>query len=141
MKWLTSVGMAATLALPLACPIAVWAGPPLETETARLPLRGTFAADFAFEQQTSSSGTETAVPIALEYGLTDRIELLAEPVPYAAIHPKGGSRVSGAGDLEMTVTGLLSRENGMHPAIAVAGEVKFPTAKDRLIGSGMADYT
>jgi hypothetical protein len=127
--------------LLLPCPIAAWAGPPLETETARISPRGAFAADFAFEQQTSSDGTETAVPIALEYGLTNRIELLVEPVPYAAIHPDGGDRVSGAGDLEMTVTGLLSPEDGLRPAIAVAGEIKIPTAKERLIGSGKADYT
>jgi hypothetical protein len=129
------------IVLALACPIAAWAGPPLETETARLAPRGAFATDFAFEHQTSSDGTETAVPIALEYGLTDRIELLAEPVPYSAIHPDGGDQVSGAGDLEMTVTGLLAAESGMRPALAVAGEVKFPTANDPLIGSGKADYT
>ena len=129
------------LTLALSGIVAAWAGPPLETETARLPHRGAWAADFAFERQSSGQGTETAVPIALEYGLSDRIELLAEPVPYTAIHPDRSPRVSGAGDLELTVTGLLAEERGLRPAIALAGEVKFPTAKNRLIGSGKTDYT
>jgi hypothetical protein len=118
-----------------------WAGPPLETETARLPPHGVFGADFAFERQTSGEGSESALPIALEYGLTNRIELLAEPVPYSAIHPDGIRSVSGAGDLELTLTGLVAPERGRRPALALAGEVKIPTAKKRLIGSGKADYT
>ena len=39
------------------------AAPPLETETARLPMQGQLEASAVFEFQTSSEGTETAVPL------------------------------------------------------------------------------
>ncbi len=60
----------------------------LETETARPLGRGVFEVSGNFEYQTSSEGREAAVPFAAEYGLTDRLELLVEPVAWTAIRPK-----------------------------------------------------
>ena len=54
--------------------------------------------------------------------------------------PKIGTRASGGGDLEATLTFLASHETTRAPAIAFAGEIKFPTAKNRLIGTGRRDY-
>jgi hypothetical protein len=138
MKWILPVLLLGGLFLGVRPSLA---GPPLETETARLPRQGALGLDGGFEYQTSSSGTEIAVPIALEYGLTDRLELMAEPVPYTSIRQKGIPAATGIGDLELTGTYLLVREERILPAFAVAGEVKIPTAKNALIGSGKADYT
>src|SRR5712671_3159528 len=116
------------------------ASQPLETETARLARAGTFEADATVEYQTSPDGTETAVPFAIEYGITDRWELLVEPVFFTAIKPKMGKNSTGPGDTEVTLTALVSQEKVTVPAVAFAAEVKFPTATDRFIGTGKADY-
>lgn len=112
----------------------------LETESARLLRRGQAKFDFSHEFQRSAEGTETATPIGIEYGITNRLELLVEPVPYTAIRPKVGRHATGAGDMEATLTWLAHREHGNTPAFAFAGEAKIPTARDDLIGTGKADY-
>jgi outer membrane putative beta-barrel porin/alpha-amylase len=111
----------------------------LETETARPLGRGVLELGTNFEYQTSSEGSETALPLAVEYGVGDRWELLVEPVAYTAIRPKVGTRATGIGDMELTVTYLARRESGGTPAVALAGEVKFPTARNTLIGTGKTD--
>src|SRR6195256_6409058 len=114
---------------------------PLETETARPPQKGAFEVQAAFEYQTSKEGTERALPFAFEYGITDRLSLMAEPVFYTAIRPKIGTRATGIGDLEVTLSYLFAREKGSRPALAVAGELKAPTARNILIGSRKTDFT
>src|SRR6267378_4382904 len=113
----------------------------LETETARLLPARWWKVGNAFELQKSSEGTEAAMPIAIEYGLTNRLELLVEPVPYAAIRPNVGPHAVGVGDVEATLTAMVRHETQSTPALALAAEVKFPTAHDSLIGSGEPDYT
>jgi hypothetical protein len=112
----------------------------LETETTRLPKAGWWEIGNAFEFQTSAEGTETAVPLGIELGLTDRLELLVEPVAYTAIRPHAGRHATGVGDIEVTLTYRFLEETASIPALAVAGEVKAPTARDSLIGTGHADY-
>lgn len=128
---ITSVG----LMLPLVCQAQI-----LETETARPLGQGGLEMGTNFEYQTSSEGHETALPFAVEYGFTDRLEVLVEPVAYTAIRPKVGARATGVGDLEVTLTYLARRESGGTPALALAGEVKLPTAKNTLIGTGKTDF-
>ncbi|SRR6266550_1538101 len=113
----------------------------LETETARLLPAHWWTIGNAFEFQTSGEGTEAAMPFAVEYGITDNLELLVEPVPYTSIRPKVGRRAMGFGDIEATLTGRVRQESRHGPALAFAAEVKVPTARDTLIGSGEPDYT
>lgn len=113
----------------------------LETETAHLLPDRAWTTGAAFEVQSSRDGRERALPLLIEYGLTDRIELVLEPIPYSAILPKTGRTATGRGDTEVTANFLVRRESSSWPAFAIAGEVKFPTAKDALIGTGKADYT
>ena len=117
------------------------AGLPMETESARLPAKGTYQAETAFEYQTSREGTEAALPMEFETGLTDQFALLVEPVPFTTIQPRNKPHATGIGDLELTLFYLSLTESERRPAIALAAEVKFPTAKSRLIGTGKADYT
>ncbi len=117
------------------------AAQPLETETARTLPAGRSEVGLTFERQISSEGTETAAPIAVEYGLSDRVELLLEPVFFTYIRPKTGSSARGAGDLEATLTGRLNDERSFLPALAVAAELKYPTATNLQIGTGVPDYT
>jgi hypothetical protein len=73
-------------------------------------------------------------------GLTDKLELMVEPVAYTSIRPKSGPSATSVGDIEVTVTYLFKQETGAMPAFALAGEVKVPTARNALIGTGAADY-
>ena len=113
----------------------------LETETARLLPARFWKVGSAFEFQTSGEGTEAAMPFAIEYGLSNRLELLVEPVPYTAIRPNVGRHATGVGDVEATLTALVGHETKSAPAFAIAAEIKLPTAHDSLIGSGEPDYT
>lgn len=113
---------------------------PLETETARTLPTGRMKLAGSFEFQTSAEGTEVAVPLEIEYGITDNLQLLVEPVAYTAIHPKSGASASGLGDLETTLLYRFIQESESLPAFAVAGEVKIPISKNVLIGTGKTDY-
>lgn len=113
----------------------------LETETARLPKQGHGEVSAGYEFQTSKEGTESAIPLTFNFGVLDRLEIAVEPVVHTRIRPDEGTRASGFGDTEVTLTGLVFEESGNLPAIAVAGEIKFPTAHNSLIGTGEYDYT
>jgi len=113
----------------------------LETETTRLPPMGGFEVGTAVEWQFSGEGNEVAVPLELEYGILDWLALLVEPVAYAGFLPNEGTQANDIGDLEATLTGRFLGEGTWWPALALAAEVKFPTARNPLIGTGVFDYT
>lgn len=113
---------------------------PLETETATTLKKNTWELSGAFEHQTAPEGRELAAPLAIEYGLLDNLEIMLEPTVYTAILPKAGKNSTGLGDVEVTLNYNFLPENGGVPALAVAGEVKIPTAKNINIGTGEADY-
>ncbi len=117
-----------------------FADQPLETETARLPEKGHGSAHMGFEYATSSAGHATVVPLILKYGITDNLQLTIEPVVYTSVNPKGGSSTKGFGNTEVLLTYLVAHESESMPALALGGEVKFPTTKKPDLGSGVADY-
>lgn len=131
--------MIRVLACALLVPTAL-AAQVLETETARPLRRGQVEAGAAYEFQHSREGDEVAIPLAFELGLTNRIGLLVEPVPYTAIRPELGTSATGPGDLEVTLNYLFRAESGRLPALALAAEEKFPTAHNPLIGTGRPDH-
>jgi hypothetical protein len=112
----------------------------METETARILEPGHFEISTAFEFQTAPDGREYALPMAVEVGVYRHLELLIEPVAVTSIQPKNGGTATGVGDLETTLTYLIIEEKKYVPALALAGEVKFPTAGNTQIGSGEFDY-
>lgn len=120
---------------------AAFAGQPLETESTRLLRSRQFEIETGFEHQRASAGTESALPMAIGYGISDRVELLVEPVLLDRVRDKGISGVGGVGDLEMTLTTQLYGNEVSRSGFALAGEVKLPTARNRRIGSGQTDFT
>lgn len=116
-------------------------GQVLETETSRLLPAHRWEVGAALEYQTSSDGTEAAVPLVLLYGISDDVEIAVEPVPYTGIYPKAGSRAVGFGDTEVTLTYRFCAEGPAIPAFALAAEAKIPTARNDRIGTGELDYT
>jgi hypothetical protein len=111
----------------------------LETETARLRVQGAVQMGTNVEVQTSTEGHEWALPLLFEYGITNRWELVVEPVARTWIRPHVTPRAVGVGDTEITLEYLAWVESGLWPAIALAGEVKAPTARNTLIGTGQQD--
>ncbi len=116
-------------------------GQVLETEESRPLMPRQFVMGTGLEFQTSREGTETALPLALEYGLSKKFTLLVEPVVFTSIAPKIGPHANGIGDLEMTLFYQIVSEKKVLPSISVSGEIKIPTASKSLIGTGKTDYT
>jgi hypothetical protein len=133
--------MLIVLATLLAAPRSTYAQQEIETETARPLPNGIVEAGAAYEFQRSSTGYEHALPFAFEVGLFDRFELLVEPVAVTAIRPSSGNgpNATGLGDLETTLFGLVVHEHESTPAVSLAAEVKFPTARNKQIGTGKTD--
>ncbi len=113
----------------------------LETEESKPLLPGQFEIGTGLEIQTSKEGTETALPLAIEYGLSKKFTLLVEPVGFTSILPKMGPHAKGVGDLEITMFYQIVSEKNVLPSISISGEIKIPTAKNTLIGTGKTDYT
>ncbi len=113
----------------------------LETEDSRPLNPGQVELGAALEYQASKEGYEMALPLSFEYGISKRFTFLLEPVPFTTIHPKASEHVSGLGDLEMTLFYQVIKETKKIPSISLSAEVKLPTAKDSLIGTGKADFT
>src|SRR5258706_3412667 len=131
----------ATASLLVLVASAVYASQPLETETARLLPQGACKIELTGEYQTSHDGTERAIPLVFEYGLTSRTEITVEPVFATSIRPKVGTKANGFGDVEVTLTHLLLPEAGSAPAFAVASEVKLPQAGNPQVGTGETNIT
>ena len=112
----------------------------IETETARMLKPGGSELSVAGEYQSAEEGTEFAVPLFYEYGLTPTLELLVEPTLFVGIYPDGERRTQGLGDLEITGTWLLADEQEGRPATAIALEWKAPTARNRAIGTRESDF-
>lgn len=138
---LRTVPHAVLVALTLLTAQRARAQQPLETETARLPEQGATLVGLTYEFQTSPQGTEHAIPLAFEFGVSSRMALLVEPVLFTSIRPKTGRSATGIGDLEATLQFLVSGETRTMPAFVLAAEVKVPTARDTLIGTRRADFT
>ena len=113
----------------------------LETEESKPLLPKQFEIGTGIEFQKSKEGTETALPFAIEYGISKKLTLLVEPIGYTNIHPKTGAVSRGIGDVEVTLFYQLLAEKKNFPSVSVSAEVKIPTAKNTSIGTGKTDFT
>jgi hypothetical protein len=113
----------------------------LETETAQLGKQGEglFSAATQFERD-KDGGTTVFTLNQFEYAITDRSEILIEPFFYEWDNPADGSKFGGVGDLEITPSYMVVREQGVIPAIVLAFKLKVPSATNRNIGTGRFDY-
>ncbi len=113
----------------------------LETEESNPLIPHQMELGAAMEFQTSKEGTENALPLSIEYGLSKKFTLLVEPVAFTTINPKKGASTTGFGDLEVTLFYQLMSEKKTWVSMSLSGEVKLPTANNILIGTGKTDYT
>ena len=109
-------------------------------ETARLAPPGTARLEAGFEMHGRSHPSEYNVPCALDYTANRRMEFRLEPILYTHHALAYGTAAKGLGDLEFSATVLTSPESRRAPGVAVAAEVKLPTARSRVLGSGKIDY-
>ena len=113
----------------------------LETETAQLGKQGEGLISTAIQFERDKDGGTTAFTLnQFEYAITDRSEILIEPFFYEWDNPADGSSFGGVGDLEITPSYMMVREQGVMPAIVLAFKLKVPTATNRDIGTGRFDY-
>ncbi|MEO6078172.1 MAG: transporter [Steroidobacteraceae bacterium] len=131
---------AALLALTCVAAAPSHADTAIETETAQIGRKGesNFSQAFEFEDGPDGSGQGTLTQY--EYAFSDRAEILIEPFFYQRISPEGESSVSGLGDLEITPSYMVVREEGATPAVLLAFKLKVPTGSKKVEGSGKFDY-
>src|SRR5260221_382086 len=97
----------------------------IETETARVLPQGGVKGGAGVEVQTSPDGNEVAAPTFIEGGLTDRLELVVEPVPFTTIRPSTGPKATGIGDIEVTL-GVRTDNNvalQIHPGVTLVHQL------------------
>ena len=113
----------------------------LETEESKPLLSGQFELGTGLEYQISTEGNESALPMAIEFGISKRLTLLVEPVAFTTISPKIGNSTTDFGDLEATLFFQIAKEKKVMPSVSISGEVKFPITHNPLIGTGKIDYS
>jgi hypothetical protein len=93
-----------------------------------------------FEYQTDSEEDESGMPFLVEWGFTDALKLTVEP-NYVMIHLKPGGRIKGWGDIETSLTFDALEETRFRPGFGMEGLIKWPTASNRGLSTGRADFT
>jgi len=112
----------------------------IETETAQIGKKGEGNFSQAFEFEDGKDGSAQGTLTQIEYALSDRAEILIEPFLYVHLSPEGGPSESGMGDLEITPSYMVIREDGWKPAVLLALKVKVPTGAENVEGTGQFDY-
>ena len=70
-----------------------FAGQPLETETTRFVPAHTLQIESVIEYQSAKEGSEIALPLAFEYGISDALQVLIEPVVLTSISVDTGAGI------------------------------------------------
>jgi len=113
----------------------------LETEDA-IPLDpGQIHIETSVGFQTDKSSKEVDWYAEVMYRLSKRFMLSLEPALLSSIHPDSDKSATGFGDVEATLFVRLMQEKKVTPFMSLALEMKIPTAQNRMIGTGKADFT
>ena len=96
----------------------------LETETAELGEKGEWLVSNSIQYEKGPEDKAAFTLFQLEYGITSRSEILIEPFFHEWVWPKGESKTSGFGNLEITPSYIAILETEQVPAVAVAFKLK-----------------
>jgi hypothetical protein len=143
MSWIGFLRPACRAILPaLLCASSAiaYADTAIETETAQIGKKGEGNFSQAFEFEDSKDGSAQGTVTQIEYGLSDRAEILIEPFLYVHLSPEGEPSQTGMGDLEITPSYMIIKEDGWTPAVLLAFKVKVPTGDTNVEGTGKFDY-
>lgn len=113
----------------------------IETETAQIGHQGEIGISNSLEFEKATDGKAMGTLSQVEYGITDRSEILIEPFFQVWEFPDDGPSVHGMGDLELTPSYEFLLEDGWVPALLAAFKLKVPTGSKKLSDStGKFDY-
>ena len=91
--------------------------------------------------QAHNKDKQIGINADVGFGVTDRFEISAD-FPYAFLYPKSGSNGDAFGDISIRPELNLLKESDSHPALSIAGTVKFDNGNDdKNLGSGAVDYS
>ncbi len=93
-----------------------------------------------FEYQSDGDEQEYGFPFLLEWAVTPRLQLTVEPV-HITITSKRGPSIRGFDDLETALSLDVWSERRRRPAVSIEGGVKWPTATDSSIGTGVTEFS
>lgn len=102
--------------------------------------RGELVIDTAVEWEKDPDAKLLSIPVAMQYGFFDKLEVVLESSLHEREKLDKGETVSGFGDTEITMSTLLREADGAWPAIVIGVKGKIPTASEDL-GSGEFDYS
>src|SRR6478736_1545935 len=135
-----SVCRATLSALLCAGSAIAYADTAIETETAQIGKKGEGNFSQAFEFEDGKDGSAQGTLTQIEYGLSDRGEILIEPFLFVRLSTEGDPTETGMGDLEITPSYMIVKEDGWTPAVLLAFKVKVPTGAKNVEGTGKFDY-
>ena len=120
----------------------VWADLARDARTTRIVREeGNLVIENALQFERDRDGKAITFETGIQYAPSDRIQLLLEPVLWERQMPEDEPDASGIGDTDFTVAYLAIGAEGLWPAVVLAAKVKIPTADNREIGTGQADYS
>jgi len=119
-----------------------WADLARDARTTRIVREeGNLIIENALQFERDRDGKAITFETGIQYSPSDRIQLLLEPVFWERQMPEDEPDASGIGDTDFTVAYLAIGAEGLWPAVVLAAKVKIPTADNREIGTGKADYS
>lgn len=122
------------------CHAAVMQTMPTPGDSSSLLAATTIGGGAEFERTSDSDIWE--FPLRLEFNVSDRLKLSAEPrfVSSTARTPEGTSAV-GLGDFEIGAAFEFVRERRYLPALTTVAIIRWPTTSDPDLGNPGSDYT
>ncbi len=95
--------------------------------------------DTAAQRESDPDGRRWIFETGIQFQVTKRLQFLVEGVPWESQQPDSGENVSGPGDIDVTLSWLMSAANRSLPSVVVGARVKLPTASQEEIGTGKVD--
>lgn len=93
---------------------------------------------YSFSAGLSYSEETIEIPISVNYGITDRIEVFAGAFPYTESYNFSGAKISGFGDSFLGLKYLFHESD--YFSHAIQGAIKLPTASSQTeLGTGKVD--
>ena len=98
-----------------------------------------FTVGAALEFQTDVEATEYGLPLLLEWSPRPMLTLTAEPT-FVSILPKASAAIHGLDDLDSAIEWEFVSERRTRPAVALQGEIKWPTTTHLAIGDRRREF-
>lgn len=102
---------------------------------------GRLTIDTAGQLDRDGDGQAWLLETGVQYQATKRLQLLVEATPLESLRPDAGGKLSGFGDIDVTVSWLALPATATRPSVVLGARAKLPTASREALGSGKPDYS